>query len=411
MVFTPAGARAFLGLSPIADLDAVKKAYRKQALKAHPDKVGGDKERFQRLHDAYRCVIGNQRRTVSLAAPRPAPVPQTHVSEASRLRARAPSVSNAGVPAQRLASLLFEDTDASEALHGLFPQALPKREKHLDRVRERARWSAEFSARDRDIQVLDSFADLQQSRWLTMPNKSSPTSTQPKRKREPAPHRRLCKPCGPCARASCPYYRTWHASHCCNNCARVGTHGPRCHKMARLDDQLKATEAIPVAPTRTDGETVSSSQPEEGTMGKEESSQIAKCAKVVADQQAWRDPLPPAEEDRRAAPAAWSQPGLLSSTLGDIQAGHSSGGVAGELPAASVADHRSARHSSSRPTSPILLMVAEPSAAMSSSPDVAALAARVKAMSRAERADALQALPVETRNALAKHMMALKGQK
>jgi curved DNA-binding protein CbpA len=38
-----------LGLDPKCDADAIKKAYRKLALKEHPDR-GGNEERYDELH-------------------------------------------------------------------------------------------------------------------------------------------------------------------------------------------------------------------------------------------------------------------------------------------------------------------------------------------------------------------------
>lgn len=49
---------ATLGLSEGADADAIKAAYRKQALKLHPDKPGGDADAFKKLQGAYDALTG-----------------------------------------------------------------------------------------------------------------------------------------------------------------------------------------------------------------------------------------------------------------------------------------------------------------------------------------------------------------
>lgn len=45
-----------LGLSPDADADAVKAAYRKQVKRTHPDADGGNRETFQRVNAAYETL-------------------------------------------------------------------------------------------------------------------------------------------------------------------------------------------------------------------------------------------------------------------------------------------------------------------------------------------------------------------
>jgi DnaJ-class molecular chaperone len=52
-----------LGISKGADADEVKKAYRKLAMKHHPDK-GGDAEAFKRIQKAYEILSDDQRRAV-----------------------------------------------------------------------------------------------------------------------------------------------------------------------------------------------------------------------------------------------------------------------------------------------------------------------------------------------------------
>ena len=48
-----------LGLKPSASPDEIKKAYRTFALKFHPDKQGGDKEKFSMYATAYRGMINS----------------------------------------------------------------------------------------------------------------------------------------------------------------------------------------------------------------------------------------------------------------------------------------------------------------------------------------------------------------
>ena len=47
-----------LGVEKTASFDEIKKAYRKAALKEHPDR-GGDKEKFQELQKAYE-ILGDK---------------------------------------------------------------------------------------------------------------------------------------------------------------------------------------------------------------------------------------------------------------------------------------------------------------------------------------------------------------
>lgn len=48
-----------LGLKPTASPDEIKKAYRTFALKFHPDKQGGNKEKFSMYATAYRGMINS----------------------------------------------------------------------------------------------------------------------------------------------------------------------------------------------------------------------------------------------------------------------------------------------------------------------------------------------------------------
>jgi curved DNA-binding protein len=56
-------AREVLGVGPMADGGQVRRAFREAAKAAHPDRAGGDAERFRRVVEAYR-------RLQSLPAPR-----------------------------------------------------------------------------------------------------------------------------------------------------------------------------------------------------------------------------------------------------------------------------------------------------------------------------------------------------
>lgn len=50
-----------LGVEKNATLDEIKKAFKKQALKEHPDK-GGDTEKFKEISVAYECLSDPQKR-------------------------------------------------------------------------------------------------------------------------------------------------------------------------------------------------------------------------------------------------------------------------------------------------------------------------------------------------------------
>jgi curved DNA-binding protein len=47
-------ARAVLGIPPGADADAIARAFRAAAKRAHPDIAGGEADRFRGLVEAYR---------------------------------------------------------------------------------------------------------------------------------------------------------------------------------------------------------------------------------------------------------------------------------------------------------------------------------------------------------------------
>lgn len=50
-----------LGLDENASNDEIKKAFRKLAMQHHPDKKGGNKEKFQEINEAYG-VIGDEKK-------------------------------------------------------------------------------------------------------------------------------------------------------------------------------------------------------------------------------------------------------------------------------------------------------------------------------------------------------------
>jgi DnaJ-class molecular chaperone len=59
-------AHSILGVSPSATLDEVKKAYKKLAMKHHPDR-GGDPAKFKEIHEAYDCIVkGNKDTTIDV---------------------------------------------------------------------------------------------------------------------------------------------------------------------------------------------------------------------------------------------------------------------------------------------------------------------------------------------------------
>ena len=52
---------ALLGLTPDADLDAIKRAYRRRALETHPDR-GGDPEVFRAVQGAYERALAKRQK-------------------------------------------------------------------------------------------------------------------------------------------------------------------------------------------------------------------------------------------------------------------------------------------------------------------------------------------------------------
>lgn len=51
-----------LGISKSASADEIKKAYRKAAVKYHPDKEGGDEDKFKEVNEAYEVLKDSQKR-------------------------------------------------------------------------------------------------------------------------------------------------------------------------------------------------------------------------------------------------------------------------------------------------------------------------------------------------------------
>ena len=60
-----------LGVSKTASEDEIKKAFRKAAVKYHPDKEGGDEEKFKEVNEAYEVLKDKQNDsdTTNLAMP------------------------------------------------------------------------------------------------------------------------------------------------------------------------------------------------------------------------------------------------------------------------------------------------------------------------------------------------------
>ena len=51
-----------LGVSKTASEDEIKKAFRKAAVKYHPDKEGGDEAKFKEVNEAYEVLKDKQKR-------------------------------------------------------------------------------------------------------------------------------------------------------------------------------------------------------------------------------------------------------------------------------------------------------------------------------------------------------------
>lgn len=51
-----------LGVSKSASADELKKAYRRLAVQHHPDKEGGNEEKFKEINEAYDVLKDSQKR-------------------------------------------------------------------------------------------------------------------------------------------------------------------------------------------------------------------------------------------------------------------------------------------------------------------------------------------------------------
>ena len=51
-----------LGVSRDASADEIKKAFRKLAVRYHPDKEGGDETKFKEINEAYEVLKDQQKR-------------------------------------------------------------------------------------------------------------------------------------------------------------------------------------------------------------------------------------------------------------------------------------------------------------------------------------------------------------
>lgn len=51
-----------LGVKASASLAEIRAAYKKESLLSHPDKVGGDAERFKRVNEAYTSLTASKAR-------------------------------------------------------------------------------------------------------------------------------------------------------------------------------------------------------------------------------------------------------------------------------------------------------------------------------------------------------------
>ncbi|MDR0860172.1 MAG: DnaJ domain-containing protein [Candidatus Peribacteria bacterium] len=53
---------SLLGVSETATTDEIKKAFRKLAVKHHPDRAGGNKEKFQEINEAHGVLSDEKKR-------------------------------------------------------------------------------------------------------------------------------------------------------------------------------------------------------------------------------------------------------------------------------------------------------------------------------------------------------------
>lgn len=73
-----------LGVAPGTNHDLLKKAYRKLAMTHHPDRQGGDAEKFKKISEAYEILIGTRKPPRAPQQPPPPPPPPRYQSSRYR---------------------------------------------------------------------------------------------------------------------------------------------------------------------------------------------------------------------------------------------------------------------------------------------------------------------------------------
>ena len=77
-------ARSVLGVGPDADAAEVRRAFRRQAMRLHPDRSGGDAARFREMLEAYRLIQTVMSLNPPPAPARPEPEPSANAPPAVR---------------------------------------------------------------------------------------------------------------------------------------------------------------------------------------------------------------------------------------------------------------------------------------------------------------------------------------